>query len=114
MGVKPPARHSPRVFLLLSRCVGRSQSIVHHTRQRFSDYSQIVCAYMDLKNVKARSTAMLTTALPASIDESASSWDKALYAFLAEKERRSGSIRTVQSYSRMLSHFFGSLSKSPD
>ena len=36
-------------------------------------------------------------------------WEKALYAFLAEKERRSGSKRTVQSYSRMLQHFFGRL-----
>jgi site-specific recombinase XerD len=41
-------------------------------------------------------------------------WEKALYAFLAEKERRSGSIRTVQSYSRMLRYFFGRLSKTPD
>jgi site-specific recombinase XerD len=57
---------------------------------------------------------MQTTELPAHIDESVSSWDKALYAYLAEKERRSGSMRTVQSYSRMLTHFFGSLSKSPD
>ncbi|MBM2810075.1 MAG: hypothetical protein HW416_834 [Chloroflexi bacterium] len=30
-----------------------------------------------------------------------SKWDKALYAFLAEKERRSGSPRTVSGYSRM-------------
>lgn len=37
------------------------------------------------------------------LDEStASSWDRTLYAFLAEKQRRSGSDRTVQSYSRML------------
>ena len=41
-------------------------------------------------------------------------WEKALYAFLAEKERRSGSIRTVQSYSRMLRYFFGKLAKPPD
>ena len=27
-------------------------------------------------------------------------WERALYAFLAEKERRSGSIRTVQSCAR--------------
>ena len=31
-----------------------------------------------------------------------SKWDQALYAFLAEKERRSGSRRRVESYSRML------------
>jgi len=35
---------------------------------------------------------------PAKLDQ----WDQALYAFLAEKERRSGSRRTVESYSRML------------
>ena len=41
-------------------------------------------------------------------------WERALYAFLAEKERRSGSMRTVQSYSRMLRYFFGKLGKPPD
>jgi integrase/recombinase XerC len=41
-------------------------------------------------------------------------WEQALYAFLAEKERRSGSARTVQSYSRMLRYFFGQLGKPPD
>ena len=41
-------------------------------------------------------------------------WEQALYAFLAEKERRSGSVRTVQSYSRMLRYFFGKLGKTPD
>lgn len=39
---------------------------------------------------------------------------RTLYAFLAEKERRSGSLRTVQSYSRMLGDFFGSTGKTPD
>ena len=33
-------------------------------------------------------------------------WERALYAFLAEEERRSGSRRTVESYSRMLRYFF--------
>jgi site-specific recombinase XerD len=37
-----------------------------------------------------------------------------LYAFLAEKEKRSGSKRTVQSYSRMLQDFFGRLGMPPD
>jgi site-specific recombinase XerD len=41
-------------------------------------------------------------------------WDQAHYAFLAEKERRSGSMRTVQSYSRMLAHFFGLAHKTPE
>ena len=41
-------------------------------------------------------------------------WQQVLYAFLAEKERRSGSRRTVESYSRMLQHFFGQAGKAPD
>lgn len=48
------------------------------------------------------------------LDESAAGWERSLYAFLAEKERRSGSMRTVQSYSRMLQHFFGLAGKTPD
>src|SRR3990172_9554827 len=56
----------------------------------------------------------MTNAL-AYLDEStAAGWERSLYAFLAEKERRSGSLRTVQSYSRMLQHFFGRASKPPD
>jgi site-specific recombinase XerD len=48
-------------------------------------------------------------------DESpAAGWERTLYAFLAEKERRSGSQRTVQSYSRMLRDFFGHSGKTPD
>jgi len=46
--------------------------------------------------------------------DTARGWERALYAFLAEKERRSGSVRTVESYSRMLQHFFGRLGKVPD
>ena len=47
-------------------------------------------------------------------DETAEGWERALYAFLAEKERRSGSRRTVEGYSRTLQHFFGSVGKPPD
>ena len=47
---------------------------------------------------------------PSEIDQ----WDQALYAFLAEKERRSGSRRTVESYSRMLQHFFALVAKTPE
>jgi len=46
--------------------------------------------------------------------EEAGRWEQAIYAFLAEKERRSGSVRTVESYSRMLYRFFGANGKSPD
>lgn len=42
------------------------------------------------------------------------SWNRALYAFLAEKERHSGSRRTVEGYSRMLRHFFDNSGKPPD
>ena len=49
------------------------------------------------------------------LDEStAADWSRILYAFLAEKERRSGSKRTVQSYSRMLQEFYGRLGKTPE
>ncbi len=41
-------------------------------------------------------------------------WEQAIYAFLAEKERRSGSMRTVRAYSGMLYRFFGTLGKPPD
>src|SRR5688572_17781576 len=64
---------------------------------------------------RERSPTMTTArAIPARFDDSASGWERALYAFLAEKERRSGSQRTVQSYSRMLQDFFGRLGRLPD
>jgi len=47
-------------------------------------------------------------------DESAPAWERAFYAFLAEKERRSGSRRTVEAYSATLQRFFGALGKPPD
>jgi site-specific recombinase XerD len=56
-------------------------------------------------------TTMTTSIAPF---EDIANWERALYAFLAEKERRSGSRRTVESYSRMLQHFFGALGKPPD
>jgi site-specific recombinase XerD len=40
--------------------------------------------------------------------------ERALYAFLVEKQRRSGSLRTVQGYSSMLQDFFGRVGKAPD
>jgi site-specific recombinase XerD len=54
---------------------------------------------------------MTTTIAPF---QDAAGWQRTLYAFLAEKERRSGSRRTVEGYSGMLQHFFGSLGKPPD
>ncbi len=46
--------------------------------------------------------------------DDAGEWDKALYAFLVSKRNRSGSMRTVQGYSGMLTHFFGLAGKPPD
>ena len=43
-----------------------------------------------------------------------SAWQQAMCAFFAEKDRRSGSRRTVESYSRMLQHFFGVVGTTPD
>ena len=48
------------------------------------------------------------------LDESADGWERSLYAFLAEKQRRSGSMRTVVGYSRMLNHFFAAVGHPPD
>jgi site-specific recombinase XerD len=42
------------------------------------------------------------------------SWEQATFTFLAEKERLSGSMRTVDAYSRTLQRFFGTLGKTPD
>ena len=53
-------------------------------------------------------------AFPAQFDDSASSWERMIYAFLAEKEKRSGSVRTVQGYQRMLRDFFTRAGKTPD
>jgi integrase/recombinase XerC len=44
--------------------------------------------------------------IPALSSGDPSVWDQALYAFLVEKGNRSGSHRTVESYSRMLWPFF--------
>src|SRR3990170_223457 len=64
---------------------------------------------------RVRSLDMTTArTIPARFDDSASGWERAMYAFLAEKQRRSGSMRTVQSYSRMLQDFFGRLGRPPD
>ena len=52
--------------------------------------------------------------LPAQIDSDPTPLQQSLYAFLAEKGRRSGSQRTVQSYARMLWPFFERLGKTPD
>jgi integrase/recombinase XerC/integrase/recombinase XerD len=46
--------------------------------------------------------------LPALSSGRHSTWDEAIYAFLVEKGNRSGSRRTVESYSRLLWPFFAS------
>jgi integrase/recombinase XerC len=57
---------------------------------------------------------MTTQPLPALASGDPSAWDQALYAFLVEKGNRSGSRRTVESYSRMLWPFFAERSLTPD
>ena len=47
-------------------------------------------------------------------EENLVGWERSMMAFLVEKERRSGSRRTVEGYSRMLQDFFGRLGKTPD
>src|ERR1035437_3352160 len=57
---------------------------------------------------------MTAQPLPALTSGDPSVWDQALYAILVEKGNRSGSRRTVESYSRMLWPFFADLGKTPD
>jgi site-specific recombinase XerD len=63
---------------------------------------------------KTREEITRMTNAIAYLDESAAGWERSLYAFLAEKHRRSGSHRTVDAYSRMLQEFFGRAGKTPD
>ena len=56
-------------------------------------------------------THATTLAFP---EENLVGWERAMLAFLVEKERRSGSLRTVEGYSRMLQDFFGRVGKAPD
>jgi integrase/recombinase XerC len=51
--------------------------------------------------------------LPATAPDDVSGWQQTVMAFLAEKERRSGSRRTVEGYARMLWPFLGGIG-SPD
>ena len=57
---------------------------------------------------------MTAQPLPALTSGDPSAWDQALYAFLIEKGSRSGSKRTVESYSRMLWPFFAERSLTPE
>ncbi|MBU2602571.1 MAG: tyrosine-type recombinase/integrase [Actinobacteria bacterium] len=56
---------------------------------------------------------MRTTAIAYPLEDLVG-WERSLMAFLVEKERRSGSLRTVEGYSRMLQDFFGRVGKTPD
>jgi integrase/recombinase XerC len=57
---------------------------------------------------------MTAQPLPALASGDPSAWDQALYAFLVEKGNRSGSRRTVESYSRMLWPFFAERRMTPE
>ncbi len=63
---------------------------------------------------KEPAMATAQTTLPTVFSGTNTGWEGSLYAFLAEKQRRSGSNRTPDSYYRTLRHFFGSLQKAPD
>jgi len=58
-----------------------------------------------VNTIRSRARPMTQQLLPTHA-RGASAWDQALYAFLVEKGNRSGSKRTVESYSRMLWPFF--------
>jgi hypothetical protein len=45
--------------------------------------------------------------LPAQLSDDMPAWTQTVMAFLVEKERRSGSRRTVEGYARMLWPFLG-------
>src|SRR5664280_3013127 len=51
---------------------------------------------------KLRRSPMQALYLPATAADDSAGWQQTVMAFLAEKERRSGSRRTVEGYARML------------
>lgn len=57
---------------------------------------------------------MITTKAIGFPQEDLVGWERAIYAFLVEKQRRSGSDRTVQGYSNTLQDIFGRVGKAPD
>src|SRR6476661_6282362 len=59
-------------------------------------------------------TTMNSSVAALNSDSSASGWDRSLYAFLAEKQQRSGSMRTVNAYANMLRDFFRRARKTPE
>jgi hypothetical protein len=69
---------------------------------------------MDVADHSTREAPDDRSTLPALTRGDLSAWDQALYAFLVEKGNRSGSRRTVESYSRMLWPFFADLDKTPE
>jgi hypothetical protein len=103
-----------REFPLVGRSIVESGCSAHKRifggikRQSLPDgqYHEESCAFrLHASRTYALVCAMNTdTYLPQTTD--ATPWESALYAFLAEKHLRTGSIRTVQSYSRILRYFF--------
>ena len=67
-----------------------------------------------LFRLKDSTMSTAQTTLPTVFSGSSSTWQGSLYAFLAAKQRRSGSNRTPDSYYRTLRLFFGQLQKAPD
>jgi hypothetical protein len=83
-------------------------------RDHLVDESSLTCVPLRASIVSAQIHRRLKLTTQIATFTYAAEWERTLYAFLAEKERRSGSRRTVESYSRMLYHFFGTLGKTPD
>ena len=67
-----------------------------------------------VKPLSEEDTRTGTTGPPAVFGDSAAVWERAPHAFLTEKQRRSGSHRTLESYHRMLKHFFRNCGKTPE
>jgi integrase/recombinase XerC len=68
---------------------------------------------MAASSPRKEATPMSPQYLPAEARDDIPAWQRTLLAFLSEKERRSGSRRTVESYARMLWPFFNRVG-SPD
>src|SRR2546426_898293 len=68
---------------------------------------------MDVTTTSTWRSSMNPLLLPATARDDVPAWQQTVVAFLAEKERRSGSRRTVEGYARMLWPFFGRVG-SPD
>ena len=122
-GVEWVKHRLPRSFARIPETVGCGFRLAFSSAVGgISPYSHIVLdisanqskGHADIVPLTKESAMSTAQTLPTVFSGSSSTWEGSLYAFLAEKQRRSGSNRTPDSYYRTLRHFFGSLQKSPD